>query len=200
MIIGVAGGSGSGKTTFARDLAISIGLDRVQILAQDSYYHDLSSKFHGDGSVNFDHPDSIDWELLADHVDKLSHGVAVAVPIYDFATHTRKKEVILTQPKPFIIVDGILILYPDALRSAFDLKIFIDTSEPVRFARRLKRDITERGRTAEGVRVQYETTVKPMHDQFVEPTKTYSDHIVSGEGLFQFEIDRVVKELPALVR
>lgn len=200
MIIGVAGGSGSGKTTFARDLAISIGPERVQILAQDSYYHDLSSKFHGDGSVNFDHPDSIDWELLADHVEKLSHGIAVAVPIYDFATHTRKKEVILTQPKPFIVVDGILILYPDALRNAFNLKIFIDTAEPVRFARRLKRDTTERGRTADGVRVQYDATVKPMHDQFVEPTKTYADHIVSGEGLFQFEIDRVVKELPALVR
>lgn len=200
MIIGVAGGSGSGKTTFAKDLAMSIGLDRVQVLAQDSYYIDNSSHFHGDGSLNFDHPNSIDWELMLDHVQKLKNGVAVAVPIYDFATHSRKKEVILTQPKPFIVVDGILIYYPDALRKAFDLKVFIDTSEPVRFSRRLKRDITERGRTAEGVRVQYQLTVKPMHDQFVEPTKIYADHVVSGESQFQFEVDRVVKELPVLAR
>lgn len=200
MIIGVAGGSGSGKTTFARDLAMSIGHDRVQILAQDSYYIDNSSQFHGDGSLNFDHPKSIDWDLLLDHVQKLKNGVSVAVPIYDFATHSRKKEVVLVEPKPFIVVDGILIFYPDGLREAFDLKVFIDTNEPVRFARRLKRDITERGRTAEGVRVQYQLTVKPMHDQFVEPTKIYADHVVSGESQFQCEVDRVVKELPVLVR
>lgn len=200
MIIGVAGGSGSGKTTFARDLAMSIGLDRVHILAQDSYYIDHSSQFRGDGSVNFDHPNSIDWELLLDHVQKLKNGISVAVPIYDFATHSRRKEVVLVQPKPFVIVDGILIYYPDGLRKAFDLKIFVETVEPVRFARRLNRDISERGRTAEGVRVQYNLTVKPMHDQFVEPTKIYADHMICGESQFQCEVDRVIKELPVLVR
>ena len=125
MIIGVAGGSGSGKTTFSKELLARITPARALILLQDSYYIDRSNEFKGDGSINFDHPDSIDWDLMAEHIKLLSAGETIALPIYDFATHSRRKEVTLVEAKPIIIVDGILIFYPDQIRELFDLSIYV---------------------------------------------------------------------------
>ncbi len=195
MIIGVAGGSGSGKTTFSKELLARITPARALILLQDSYYIDRSNDFKGDGSLNFDHPDSIDWDLMAEHIKLLSAGETIALPIYDFATHSRRKEVTLVEAKPIIIVDGILIFYPDQIRELFDLSIYIDTPDTLCYERRLYRDTHERGRTAEGVRIQYETTVRPMRDQFVEPTKALADQVISGQVNFANEIDRVYKEI-----
>jgi uridine kinase len=195
VIIGVAGGSGSGKTTFARELLARISPARALILLQDSYYIDRSNEFKGDGSINFDHPDSIDWDLMAEHIKLLKSGETIALPIYDFATHSRRKEVTLVEAKPIIIVDGILIFYPDQIRELFDMSIYIDTPDTLCYERRLYRDTHERGRTAEGVRIQYETTVRPMRDQFVEPTKVLADQVISGQVNFGSEIDRVYKEI-----
>ncbi len=195
MVIGVAGGSGSGKTTFARELLARVGVDRTLILLQDSYYFDRSKDFKGDGSLNFDHPDSIDWDLMAEHIQLLKQGETIDLPIYDFATHSRLKEVELVKAKPIIIVDGILIFYPDQIRDLLDLSIYIDTPDHVCFERRLYRDTHERGRTAEGVRVQYTTTVRPMREQFVEPSKALADQVVSGQVDFKAEIERVYKEI-----
>ena len=195
MIVGISGGSGSGKTTFAKELLKKIGPERSVLISQDSYYIDRSHEFKGDGSVNFDHPESIDWDLMAEHLTLLKNGETIALPHYDFATHSRTKEVTLISPKPVILLDGILIFYPDEVRDLIDLAIYIDTNEPLRFERRLRRDTQERGRTAEGVRKQYETTVKPMHDQFIEPTKSLADQVVSGERDFTQDIERVIKDI-----
>lgn len=180
-LIGVAGGSGSGKTTLAEMLKDYYGADCANILFQDSYYIDRSREFKGDGSLNFDHPDAIDWNLLGQHLLALRAGKAIAVPVYDFIHHRRKAETILLEPKDFVIIDGILIFVHEHIRNLFDVRIYVDTCEPERYQRRLKRDIEERGRTPEGVRLQYDSTVRPMHDLFVEPTRTYAHHVISGE-------------------
>ncbi|MEK6554908.1 MAG: uridine kinase, partial [Bdellovibrionota bacterium] len=180
---------------FARELLARVGVDRTLILLQDSYYFDRSKDFKGDGSLNFDHPDSIDWDLMAEHIQLLKQGETIDLPIYDFATHSRLKEVELVKAKPIIIVDGILIFYPDQIRDLLDLSIYIDTPDHVCFERRLYRDTHERGRTAEGVRVQYTTTVRPMREQFVEPSKALADQVVSGQVDFKAEIERVYKEI-----
>ncbi len=195
MIVGISGGSGSGKTTFANELLKKIGHDRALVLMQDSYYIDRSQDFKGDGSINFDHPDSIDWDLMADHIRSLKAGESIALPIYDFATHSRLKESTLLEAKPIIIVDGILIFYPDQVRELFDLAIYIDTASPVCFKRRLQRDVAERGRTEEGVRIQYATTVKPMHDQFVVPSKVFADQVISGETDFSADVEKIYKDI-----
>lgn len=178
-IIAVTGGSGSGKTTLARQLQSALGNDCL-ILSQDSYYHDQSQRFKGDGSVNFDHPDAIDFDLMAEHLEALSKGLPIQVPIYDFSTHTRKKEVVYFEPSDTVIVDGTLILSQEKLRSFFSFSIFLDVPEEVRFLRRLKRDTEQRGRTPEGVKIQFETYVKPMHDVFVEPSKKYASLVVDN--------------------
>lgn len=182
--IGVAGGSGSGKTTYASMLAEHIGLDRSTILLQDSYYKDHSRVFKGDGSVNFDHPDALDWELMIRHLEDLRAGRAVEVPIYNFTSHSREDRTVLLSPCDALIVDGILIFSVPELAKLFDLKVFIETPEPVRFERRLKRDVLERGRTKEGVITQYQKTVLPMHNQYVEPSKTCADVVVVGTKPF----------------
>jgi uridine kinase len=180
-VIGVAGGSGSGKTSFARGLCKLLGDARATVLSQDSYYKDLSKLFdHDGGRVNFDHPISLEFTLLAEHLRLLKVGQPVEVPIYDFTTHSRRPAHLSFASRPVIVVDGILILAAPELSGLLDLRLFVDTPEGIRFERRLARDTTERGRTAEGVREQFFKQVKPMHDEFVEPSKIKADRVISG--------------------
>ena len=192
LIIGVSGGSGSGKTTFAHELLEKLGQDRASLIYQDSYYFDQSHRFKGDGSVNFDHPDALDWKCLESHLLKLKSGQPIEIPIYDFATHTRLEKTQAQRPKEVIVLDGILIFTQEPLRDLMDLRVFVHTDEPVRFERRLERDVKERGRTPEGVKAQYEKFVRPMHDQFVEPSRIFADLEVSGEENFGESIDSVI--------
>ncbi len=172
-LLGIAGGSGSGKTYMARDLARALGPDLCTLIYQDNYYIDQSKRFDFDGgSVNFDHPNSLDFDLLAEHLKQIKNGKKIEIPIYDFKTHTRLAETIPQEPKPIIIVDGILVLHAPQVFPLFDDSVFVDTPEDLRFERRLKRDVEERGRTVEGVKKQFFGQVKPMHDQFVEPSKS----------------------------
>ncbi|MFA6236879.1 MAG: uridine kinase [Bacteriovorax sp.] len=183
IIIGVAGGSGSGKTYFARELQRILGDNNCTILYQDNYYIDQSHRFDGDGgSVNFDHPDSLDFDLLAEGLSLLRTGKSIEVPIYEFATHKRLNETIVCAPKKVILVDGILILDSHAVRAQLDEAVFFDTPEELRFQRRLHRDVHERGRTEEGVKKQFERQVRPMHDQFVQPSKIHAQTIVCDLG------------------
>lgn len=191
-IIGVAGGSGSGKTHFAKELQRSLGDEHCMILYQDNYYIDQSAKFDGDGgSVNFDHPESLDFSLLAQGLKSLKAGQTIHVPLYDFVTHSRKRETILSPPRRVILVDGILILHSTEVRAVLDEAVFFDTPESLRFQRRLDRDVHERGRTPEGVKRQFELQVRPMHDQFVEPSKAHAHRVIKdlgeyGEALQEF--------------
>lgn len=181
-IVGVAGGSGSGKTTFAKKLYQMLGEENCILLGQDSYYIDQSHRFDGDGgAVNFDHPESLDLKLLSEHLVHLKSGLSIQVPIYDFATHKRLGDVVHIHPKPIIIVDGILLFTQEYLVRCFDMRIFIEAHEDLRFSRRLNRDVKERGRTAEGVTSQFFKQVKPMHDLFVDPCKGCADLVVTPE-------------------
>ncbi|PIK14943.1 uridine kinase [Halobacteriovorax sp. JY17] len=186
IIVGVAGGSGSGKTTFARRLREKLGESECCVLGQDSYYFDQSNKFdHDGGSVNFDHPESLDFDLLAKHLSELKKGHSIDVPVYDFATHSRSSEPERMEPRKYIFVDGILIFSQPQVVKELDYKIFIDCPEDLRFERRLHRDIHERGRTKEGVRNQFYKQVKPMHDLFVEPSKTEACDIINVENFVE---------------
>jgi uridine kinase len=202
MLIGLAGGSGSGKTTLARRLVEALGTDpvtgeaRCAVLAQDHYYIDQSERFDGDGgSVNFDHPSSIDFPLLAQHARELLQHRGIDVPIYDFASHTRNTATHRFAPRPLLIIEGTLIFANPELSELFDLRVFISTSEKVRFERRLRRDTLERGRTPEGVRRQFELQVKPMHDQFVEPSQKVAHLVVSGEVSIEDGLKAVLTRL-----
>lgn len=182
-IIGVAGGSGSGKTTFANRLREKIGQEHCCVIGQDSYYIDQSSKFdHDGGSVNFDHPDALDFSLMGDHLYEIKQGQQINIPIYDFATHSRKEECVNLKPKKIVFVDGILIFSQDKVITQIDHKVFIDCPEELRFERRLKRDVKERGRTPDGVKTQFFNQVKPMHDKFVEPSKQQACDIITVEN------------------
>lgn len=186
-IVAIAGGSGSGKTYLANAIFESLGPDKSFVLYQDSYYHDQSNKFdHDGGAVNFDHPDSIDFPLLCEHLRILKANQSVNIPTYDFATHKRTNKQIPQSPKPLILVDGILILCHPELRDIFDEIIFVQAPETVRYQRRLERDVRERGRTPEGVKNQFSSQVKPMHDQFVEPSKEFAGRISSGTDMDDF--------------
>mgnify|MGYP000950619946 CR=1 FL=1 len=186
LIIGVAGGSGSGKTTFAKRLHDLLGDEICTIIGQDSYYIDQSLKFDCDGgSVNFDHPDAIDFELLEKHLIDLKGQKIIQVPIYDFATHKRFQKTEEVRPHPIVLVDGILILSAENVRRHFDYSIFMDCPEELRFDRRLKRDVEERGRTAIGVYNQFHNQVKPMHDQFVDPSRNFADIVVTPQSFLK---------------
>jgi uridine kinase len=196
-ILGIAGGSGSGKTYFARALHQAIGPQNSSIIYQDNFYIDQSHRFdHDGGSVNFDHPDSLDFPLLAKCLAELKRGERTELPIYDFVTHTRKKETESLHPVPIIIVDGILIFHPESVRAQFDQLIFFDTPEHLRYERRLKRDVSERGRTPEGVRNQFLKQVKPMHDEFVDPSSIYAHKVVRDLG----DYEGILKETLDLCR
>ncbi len=200
LVIGIAGGSGSGKTTVAQTILQRVGPDRIAFLQHDSYYKDLGGLPPNQrAEVNFDHPDSLESDLLGKHITLLRDGQAVQVPIYDFATHSRTERTFTVQPRPVILVEGILIFAEKSLREVFDVKIFVDTDSDIRFIRRLQRDITERGRTTENVIKQYMSTVRPMHLDFVEPSKRYADVIIPEGGFNAAAVDMVVARIEALL-
>ncbi|NOZ30240.1 MAG: uridine kinase [Chloroflexi bacterium] len=198
--IGVAGGTGSGKTTIAHAILKRVGWHRIAYLQHDAYYHDASNLPPEErAKLNFDHPDALDNALLAQHIRDLQAGRPVEVPIYDFTTHTRKPETRRVNPEPVILVEGILIFAEPMLRDLMDIKIFVDTDSDLRFIRRLQRDIRERGRTVESVIEQYLSTVRPMHLEFVEPSKRYADIIIPEGGFNEVALDMVVARIRALL-
>lgn len=193
-ILGVAGGSGSGKTYFAQALAEKLGEDRCTIISQDNFYFDQSKRFdHDGGSVNFDHPSSIDFELLAESLRQLKTGVKTDIPVYDFVTHSRLAKSKSIEPTSVIIVDGILIFHSDVVRLELHDTIFFDTKEDLRYKRRLDRDVKERGRTPQGVEAQFLKQVKPMHDEFVEPSKKHARTIITEDSDFTTFVDSVFR-------
>lgn len=201
LVIGIAGGSGSGKTTLAKLILDRIGRERIAYLPHDAYYKDLSALPPNQRmTINFDHPDSLDTELLTQHIRQLRDYQPIDLPIYDFKTHTRTKEFLRIEPHPLILVEGILIFADAKLRELLDVKIFVDTDSDIRFIRRLDRDIKERGRTMEMTVHQYLTTVRPMHLEFVEPSKRYADVIVPEGGLNEVAMEMVVARLEALLK
>ena len=180
ILVGIAGGTGSGKTTLADQIVNYFGDDAI-LLQQDSYYKDLSPlPFEERKTVNFDHPDSLDFSLLRDHLISLKNNRSIKKPTYDFVTHTRTEEYEVISPRKIVVVEGILLLADAKIRELFDLKVYIDTDDDIRILRRLERDINERGRHFESVKTQYITTVKPMHKKYVEPSKDYADIVVYG--------------------
>ena len=181
LIIGIGGGTGSGKTTVVNQILSEFLEGEVQVISQDSYYQDTSHlSFEERCEINFDHPKSIDFELLESHLQSLKQGENVNQPVYSFKTHNRTGETTLTEPKKVVIVEGILILSNTQLRSLFDIKIFVHADSDERLMRRLKRDIAERGRDLDEVLERYQTTLKPMHDQFIEPMKAFADIIITN--------------------
>lgn len=192
LIIGIAGGTGSGKTTVVHQIMNELPLTEVGIISQDSYYKDTSLlSFEERTKINFDHPRSIDFELLASHLKELKAGNAIEQPVYSFVTHNRTGDTIITHPRKVIIVEGILILTDPAVRELFDIKIYVHADSDERLIRRLKRDIAERGRDMEEVLNRYQTTLKPMHEQFIEPTKAYADIIIPHDRYNTVAIDVV---------
>lgn len=200
LVIGIAGGSGSGKTTLAKLILDRIGSDRIAFLPHDAYYKDLSDLPPNQrAEINFDHPNSLDTTLLIEHIIELLENKPVDLPVYDFKTHSRTTETYRVEPRPIIMVEGILIFTEKALRDILDVKIFVDTDPDLRFIRRLERDIEERGRTTTSVVRQYLSTVRPMHLEFVEPSKRYADVIIPEGGLNEVAMEMVVARLEALL-
>lgn len=192
MIIGICGGTGSGKTTVANRILASVSAGEVVFLQQDSYYRDLDKlPLDFRQKVNFDHPDAIDNDLLVTHLKALKAGETVELPLYDFKTHARTAETLRMEPKPIIIIEGILIFADPRLLKEMDIKVFVDTPDDIRFIRRLRRDVAERGRTVESVIEQYLNTVRPMHMQFVEPLKRKADVIIPEGGHNLVSIDLI---------
>ncbi len=200
IVFGVAGGTGSGKTTVARQILDMVGAERVAYLAHDAYYRDFPDLTAEERRrVNFDHPDSLETDLMAAHVRELLAGRPIDLPLYDFTDFRRRVETTPVQPSPIILVEGILIFTDPDLRALMDIKIFVDTDADVRFIRRLTRDIEDRGRTMEAVITQYLETVRPMHLEFVEPSKRYADVIIPVGGRNQVGINMVVSLLRELL-
>jgi uridine kinase len=190
MIIGICGGTGSGKTTVANKILQAVGAHEVAFIQQDSYYRDLDQMpLDYRRKVNFDHPDAIDTELLVGHMRDLKAGRGVDLPLYDFRNHARRKETLRMEPKLITILEGILIFAEPRLLTEMDVKVFVDTPDDIRFIRRLRRDVAERGRTADSVIEQYLASVRPMHQQFVEPSKRFADVIIPEGGHNQVSID-----------
>jgi uridine kinase len=200
MIIGISGGTGSGKTAIVQKIIASIGEPNVICLQQDSYYRNLCDMpLDQRHRANFDHPGAFDGELLLTHLQALRAGQGIDRPIYDFVTHTRKAETIHVEPSPVIVIDGILIFFDERLRRLMDLKVYLDCDADIRFARRLKRDLHERGRSVDSVIEQYLTTVRPMHLQFVEPTRRYADIILPEGGFSEAGIDLIIGKIRSVL-
>ena len=200
IIIGVAGGTGSGKTTVASRILERVGAEHITYIAHDAYYRDLGHLPERlRAQVNFDHPDALETELLIEHLKKLRAGEPVEIPIYDFTTHTRTERTRDVEVAPVVIVEGILVFVEAELRKLFDVKIYIDTDADVRFIRRLRRDIEERDRSVESVCEQYLSTVRPMHLEFVEPSKRYADVIIPEGGFNEVAIEMVAARIRGLL-
>ncbi|MDP2060339.1 MAG: uridine kinase [Flavobacteriaceae bacterium] len=192
LIIGIAGGTGCGKTTVVDQIINELPIDEVGVISQDSYYNDLSHlTFEERAKVNFDHPRAIDFDLLVGHLKLLKNGHAVPQPVYSFNIHNRTEEVVITMPRKVMIVEGILILTHPDIRDMFDIKIFVHADSDERLIRRLRRDISERGRDLEEVINRYQVTLKPMHEQFIEPTKEYADIIIPNNRYNTVAVDIV---------
>jgi uridine kinase len=199
LVIGIAGGSGSGKTTVANAIVDRVGPQFIAYLPHDAYYKDLGDLPPRQRlEINFDHPDSLETELLLEHINELRAGRSIRLPIYDFTTHTRTDQFTLVESQRVILVEGILIFAEPSLREVLDVKIFVDTADDLRFIRRLQRDISERGRSTESVINQYLSTVRPMHLEFAEPSKRYADVIIPAGGRNQVALDIVVARLETL--
>ena len=201
LVIGIAGGTGSGKTTVANAILQSVGADRIVYLPHDAYYRDQSEKpLEQRVKVNFDHPDSLETDLMIRHIHQLRAWQVIDLPVYDFTTHTRTRRSNRTEAKGVVLVEGILIFAEPELRKLFDMKIYVDTDADIRFIRRLQRDIFERGRTTESVIQQYLNTVRPMHMEFVEPSKRYADVIIPEGGMNTVALNMVIARIEELLR
>jgi uridine kinase len=201
LVIGIAGGSGSGKTTVSQSILQRADPNLVAYIQHDSYYKDLSALAPAQrATTNFDHPNSLETDLMVEHVRRLKAGSSVDIPTYDFTTHTRQKETLHVETKPIVLVEGILLFTDERMRELCDLKLFVDTDADLRFIRRLQRDIKERGRTTESVIQQYQATVRPMHLEFVEPSKRYADLIIPEGGYNQVAMDVFMARIEAKLR
>jgi uridine kinase len=200
LLIGIAGGTASGKTTVANVILQRVGAEKIAFLPHDAYYRDLKDLPPAQRTqVNFDHPESLETERMIFHLQELKRGRPVEVPIYDFTVHARTAATRRLEPRPVILVEGILVFVEPALRQLFDVKIFVDTPDDIRFIRRLQRDMIERGRSLDSVIQQYQTTVRPMHLEFVEPSKRHADVIIPEGGLNSVALDMVVARIETLV-
>lgn len=200
VVVGVAGGTGSGKTTVARAILERAGTSQISLIQHDAYYKDLGDlPFAQRAMQNFDHPDALDNELLISHLKELKSGRPIEMPVYDFTTHTRTMQTHRVKPYRVVMLEGILIFADEALRTLMDVKIFVDTDADIRFIRRLQRDIAERGRTMESVIHQYLATVRPMHQQFVEPSMRSADIIIPEGGFNEVAMDMIAARIKALL-
>ena len=200
VVVGVAGGTGSGKTTVATEILRRAGTDHISLIQHDAYYKDLTDLPMAQRAMqNFDHPDALDNDLLIAHLQELKAGRSIEVPVYDFTTHSRTSRTLRVEPHPVVLVEGILIFADEALRQLMDVRIYVDTDADIRFIRRLQRDIAERGRTMESVIHQYLATVRPMHQEFVEPSKRYANVIIPEGGFNRAALDMVVARIESLL-
>jgi uridine kinase len=200
IIIGIAGGTGSGKSTVAQEIYKSLPAGSIAMIEQDSYYKDQSNiTFEERINTNYDHPDAFDTKLLIKHLKMLLNGEAIDKPLYDFEIHNRKKETVTVEPKDIIILEGIMILVEAEIRKMLDIKLFVDTDSDIRIIRRIKRDIKERGRTIDSVIEQYTNVVRPMHLEFVEPTKRYADIIIPEGGYNKVAVDIMIAKVKEIV-
>lgn len=200
-VLGIAGGSGSGKTTLVRHIREVVASEKISILALDAYYRDFSHlEQHERAEVNFDHPDSFEFDLLIRHIMELKRGRSIEMPVYDFRTHSRTEQFTRVEPHPVIIVEGIMLYAYRALRSQFDLKVFLDVPHDIRILRRIHRDLVERGRTLDSIMHQYQETVRPMHLEYVEPSKAFADILIpeggenkAAQDILSIKIDSVLR-------
>ncbi len=201
VVIGIAGGSGSGKTTVLNHITREFGADPIAVLDHDAYYRDLAHLSpEKRARFNFDHPDALETELMREHLDRLIEGEAVEKPVYDFTTHTREDETETVEPRPVIIIEGLLVLAESLLEEQMDIRIYVDAADDIRLMRRIRRDMQERGRSIEGILRQYERTVRPMHLEFVEPSKREADIVIPRGGHNHVAIQMVLSRIQELLR